>query len=655
MLRRHQRRADLFSRRTFDLTQVTGDERRDAPEIGEADVRNALARLLASNDLKTSPQLAAFLTYIVEEKLAGRGDTIKGYTIATEALGRDASFDPQMDPIVRVEATRLRRAIDRYYRAAGREDPVEIVIAKGAYVPQFIAHRPGGNGHALAPEDASSRAADAAPTSRTEPGAAALPSPFPTRRDRVLRVFAPGTAIVLAAALFVVIYFGPRQEPARVAITPPSVTQTATIPIGSPGAVALEPELPVVRVEPFVELGQRIDGTVSARNLTLRLRDALARFDEIIVVTGEASAAAATYQMPGKADGLNALPASAEGAPERPSPLSYVVTGWVEGHADATCTVSVTLATSVDGRVVWTRQFNGLKPDGESGLTETALVRQIATTIAQPYGVVLSDLRNRFPPSQHPQTRLACLLAAYEYWQTYAAADLSRARDCLEAAAAMAPPSTLVYANLAFINVEEHRTGFDKRPDKPPLERARAAAQEAVRIKPQSGRAEQAMLAVLFSLGQFEEGLKAGERAIEANPYDSDIIATVGARRIAAGDVDAGMRLVEEATAFNTVKPPWYDFALFVGAYLKGDLAAMQRYAELMKPGDYPFALIARAILAAQIGEQAKASEAVRRLVKMQPEFGQNTRAALARYGAAPQVIDKLVQGLAKAGLDAHG
>ena len=69
--------------------------------------------------------------------LAGAGNRIKAYTIATDALGRDARFDPQADPIVRVEAGRLRRTLEHYYATEGRGDPIVIELPSGSYVPVF--------------------------------------------------------------------------------------------------------------------------------------------------------------------------------------------------------------------------------------------------------------------------------------------------------------------------------------------------------------------------------------------------------------------------------------------------------------------------------------------------------------------------------------
>ncbi len=84
-----------------------------------------------------SGQLASFLRFVVQETLAGRGDRIKAYTIATAALGRDDNFDPQIDPIVRVEAGRLRRALRHYYANEGSSDPVVIDLPVGHYTPVF--------------------------------------------------------------------------------------------------------------------------------------------------------------------------------------------------------------------------------------------------------------------------------------------------------------------------------------------------------------------------------------------------------------------------------------------------------------------------------------------------------------------------------------
>lgn len=101
------------------------------------EIRAALERVVASEVMRSSPQLTAFLRFVVEAVLEGHSDRIKGYVIAVEVLKRGARFNPQIDPIVRVEATRLRRTLERYYAGAGADDPIVIALPRGSYVPTF--------------------------------------------------------------------------------------------------------------------------------------------------------------------------------------------------------------------------------------------------------------------------------------------------------------------------------------------------------------------------------------------------------------------------------------------------------------------------------------------------------------------------------------
>src|SRR5262245_52210105 len=100
-------------------------------------VRTELERILTSPAFSHSPRLASFLRFVVESRLSGKADYIKSYTIGVEALGRGEGFDPHVDPIVRVEAGRLRKALARYYSGIGSDRSVLIDLPRGSYVPVF--------------------------------------------------------------------------------------------------------------------------------------------------------------------------------------------------------------------------------------------------------------------------------------------------------------------------------------------------------------------------------------------------------------------------------------------------------------------------------------------------------------------------------------
>jgi Tol biopolymer transport system component len=99
-------------------------------------VRAELARILASEIFSRSDRLTAFLTYIVEQTLDGHGAALKEHVLAMEVYGKGADFGAAVDPIVRVDARRLRDKLREYY-ASAPHDPVVISVPKGSYAPIF--------------------------------------------------------------------------------------------------------------------------------------------------------------------------------------------------------------------------------------------------------------------------------------------------------------------------------------------------------------------------------------------------------------------------------------------------------------------------------------------------------------------------------------
>jgi TolB-like protein len=105
-------------------------------------IREQLDRVLHSGPFQKSRRRQRFLEYIVTETLAGR--SVKGYDVALEVFGRPESFDPGVDPVVRVEAGRLREKLREYYGADGQDDRIRIDLPKGTYTPQIEFRREDG-------------------------------------------------------------------------------------------------------------------------------------------------------------------------------------------------------------------------------------------------------------------------------------------------------------------------------------------------------------------------------------------------------------------------------------------------------------------------------------------------------------------------------
>jgi TolB-like protein/Tfp pilus assembly protein PilF len=226
------------------LVQRKASEEASGLDRSNDELHHQLERILASKDFKATARERRFLRYVVEETLSGRGGRIKAYSVAVEVFGRDASFDPQNDPIVRIEAGHLRRSLERYYLTAGQADPIVITIPKGAYVPVF-ATRP----------------------LSAEAGEDASPDPVPNAADSPIG----------ASSRW-------RFWPAALALPIFGLLALLGWSLLSAKSEHGKPQIPRLLVEPFVDLS----GAAESKAIALGLRDEIAgqlsKFKDVTVV-----------------------------------------------------------------------------------------------------------------------------------------------------------------------------------------------------------------------------------------------------------------------------------------------------------------------------------------------------------------------------------
>ena len=109
----------------------------------DAGIRRQLERVLASGGFRKCAQLGRFLRFAVDQALAGPNGASKETLIGIEIFGRSPDYDPSCDPVVRVEARRLRAKLAQYYAMEGRDDPIRIDLPKGGYLPTFHVQQTG--------------------------------------------------------------------------------------------------------------------------------------------------------------------------------------------------------------------------------------------------------------------------------------------------------------------------------------------------------------------------------------------------------------------------------------------------------------------------------------------------------------------------------
>lgn len=610
----------------------------DTPDAGAATpeaVRHALALVLGSDELRSSPQLGNILRFVVEATLEGRREAIKGYTIAVEALGRDASFDPQADPIVRVEATRLRRALERYYAGAGAGDEIEIAIPRGSYVPQFLPRLPAGEGADEAFVSDGDAEADAtthaSPPDTPAPAPAALPPPARPRLGRVLAL----ALLLLACGIVVAGLLTGSHDPLGVrSLLAGSTWQ----PLERTNRLGI----PMIEVRGFettggaAKAGAAASGDFTAEGIEVRVRDALARFDLLDVLASP--------------DARPALRCSGEGAA---ASSAFALGGLVENHDDGTLSVLLRLSDLCDGTIVWSREFDSLKRGGDATALEIGLVRDIMAAIAEPYGVIQARARARVTAAGGPAMAgpYGCVLMAYSYWRSYRPAEHEAALACLEKTVAEDRTFALGYALLAELSLDEIRAGAPMRAATPTLNRALAAAEQAVELAPTSAFARRVLMDVHFFRGERAATLAAGTAALELNPYDVDIIADFGGRLIALGETARGEAMLAQAAQAAPGMPPWVEYHRVIAAYVRGDAVAAMAAADHLMGEGYAPGLLARALASHLAGEDEEARADLSKLVALAPAWGSDPDTMIARFFPDAGVARKVRADLADIGL----
>jgi hypothetical protein len=106
-------------------------------QVPPGEIQDALERVLASREFRTTPRCCEFLKYVVDTALSGRAADLKERTIGVDVFKRPTSYDPGNDAVVRVKAREVRKRLSIYYATEGANETLRIGLPVGAYVPTF--------------------------------------------------------------------------------------------------------------------------------------------------------------------------------------------------------------------------------------------------------------------------------------------------------------------------------------------------------------------------------------------------------------------------------------------------------------------------------------------------------------------------------------
>ncbi|EPE97481.1 hypothetical protein [Rhizobium grahamii] len=569
------------------------------------EVYQQLERILSSEEFHSPERGRRFLEFIISETLEGRSEFLKAFTIANEVFGRQVNFDAQNDPVVRIEAGRVRRALERYYLVAGQMDTVTITIPKGGYRPYFEYHCPS------APT-LPTPAVGSAPF--TEQGDTVRPLPQNARPVRQQFI-----GLTLGAALLV------GAVSLHVFLTP-----TFSILGKSPsGTSQTEPSEPRIIVETF-EGGSL---STTAASLAHGLRDEiigkLAKFDDIVVVADSSKT-------------------------EQRSQTAYGLEGTVQLDGDR-LRLAARLVRQSDGVVIWANNYDAdVRVQGKLEIQADA-AEQIASAVAEPYGAVFEADADTI--AQQPQAgnadAYACRLAYYSYRRSMDVQSHKAARDCLQRATEMFPKSAVSWALLSLTYLDEMRFRYKlgTAPTGQTLELAAGAAATAASLAPNDARVLQALMLVSFFRNDIDKALQAGAAAYALNPNDTEVAGEYGLRLAMSGKWPSGCELISSAVNRSAGPKGYYEIGMALCALMRDDIQAAELWSRM---SDLEYNPMHHLVLLSILGTAGKTADAKQEedwLNAHAPGLMKNIRREVSLRLQRPEDQERFFSGLRAAGI----
>lgn len=577
-----------------------------------APVREQLERILGSSEFLGSDRVRRFLRYVVEETLAGRANRIKAFSVAIAAFDRDESFDPQADPIVRIEAGRLRRSLERYYLTAGAGDPVRIQIPKGGYVPTFTWQGSQGSGD---PAGVLPGEVPAAAVPASARGAA--PRRSALSRPLVSIVAVPVVLLVAVAALWTTVV---SDEPVPVLETRPNLPQ------------------PSVAVLSFSLSGGENPVASLSSGMTAELVRELSRYSSIFVLGPQSLrrfGASPDVTVVGEQSGAG-----------------FVLSGNIH-HLGQKIRVDVQLSDASTGAVAWAEAYErDFAVEGVFDL-QTEIAQDVVRQIGQPQGAIARfDWKRTRGTAPETWDAYDCVVQADDLHRRVLPPALApEIRACLHLAVAREPAYADAWVMLALIEIDALRFTPGALIPQGSGDTALAAAQRAVELAPDSGRAHLALMMGLFFRGEVEQALAEGELAARLSPRDPDILGEVGLRNIISGDLSAGVSLVDQSIELYQDAPLTSRLALAMAALREGRYEEASDAAMGKGQGANFVYWSMVAAIHGKAGRQEEARFAAAELLKLYPDFADWAWPEMEVRNPVPELTAAMVEGWRSAGL----
>jgi TolB-like protein len=577
------------------MAKQTLEDQARGTEPTAAEVRAALDRILRSRCFEHAARASDFLRFVVGKTLAGEGNQLKGYSIAIHVFGRSADFDAKSDPLVRVEALRLRQRLTEYYAGEGAEERVRLELPRGGYALKASFTSP-------------------------QPQRVEAAAPAPTQRNAVAQLWSRvRVAAVAAAALLVSVSTVPQRQTR--AVDPP--------PAASTPARAHRTQITVVPLE-NIGTGARFDRLAAALTEEIMLR--LDGLDLYVIATQ-----AKSYRSGKMLDGV----LHAE--------HSYVLTGSVRDQADG-ARITLRIIEAETRAQIWTQAYD--EPPGieEQPELQSKIARDAAAAAAL-FGPVfdaeLALARRSTQSLELPdcQTRYRAFRRATD------PALFPEAFACFEGLVARQPQLGHAWAGLAMLYIDEHVYYSGAGDRGAALARARAAVHRALELDATNVLANVALTRYQYYDGD-PEFARTAERTIALDPDNPEMLGLLGILLTAHGESARGLELVARAIELSPQRRGLFNLAHVFADLQDGKPCDALLQAQGMEANKWFIAHMVTAAAAGLCGDEAAAAEARSRLLAAIPSFEAEAVGLVDLWRFNPPLREAVLNGLQAAGLE---
>jgi non-specific serine/threonine protein kinase len=392
-------------------------------------------------------------------------------------------------------------------------------------------------------------------------------------------------------------------------------------------------------VMPFTHSGADPDLCALSDGLTEDIAAGLSRFAYLKIVAGQSATRSAGSNVETRQTGQQLE-------------CRFLLEGSVR-KAGSTIRIAVDLIDTNTGAHVWAEKYDRDVAAARLFDVQDDVSERIVATAADKNGALVRSmaaaLRGR-PVDELSIPEL--ILRCFAYFQQAPVDEHARLRSALERALAREPRHADGWAFLGALYGHEHMWHANPLPDS--LGRQLRAAQRAVDLDPACQEGWHSLATAYFFAGDLDRFRPAAERAISLNRLDTNALAMYGTFMAHAGDWTRGMELTKRAMTLNSQHPGWYHFVSLFRHYSLGEYEDAWRLLKRVNMPEYYWTHLATAAVCGQLALVAEGRAALDALTRLNPALSQadQVRRDLAHWNFAPTLIDRVMDGLGKAGLD---